>query len=109
MWKSHANGGFVSAAIAGNVIYAVSSSSELLALDASDGRKVWGYPASVNTAPAVSKGLVYAIGAGGGLVALHASTGKPAWHSSTYSSANPVVGSGAVYVADIAKIYAVRT
>jgi len=112
MWESNANGGFVYAAIAGNVIYAVSSSSELLALDASDGRKVWGYPASVNTAPAVSKGLVYAIGAGGGLVALHASTGKPAWRSSTYLMANPIVGSGAVYVAhvtDVAKIYAFRT
>jgi serine/threonine protein kinase/outer membrane protein assembly factor BamB len=109
LWKSDANGGFVSVAISGNVVYAVSGSSELIALDASDGTKIWGYPASVNTVPAISKGLVYVGSAGGGLVALRASNGKPVWQSSTYFTTGPVVEAEAVYVADVAKVYALRT
>jgi outer membrane protein assembly factor BamB len=94
--------------MAGNVIYAVSGSSELQALDARDGKKLWGYPVSIDTIPAISENLVYAIRAGGGLVALDASNGRPAWHSAAYFTTGPVVGAKAVYIADATKIYALQ-
>ena len=46
--------------MAEDLVFAVNSSSELVALDARSGKKAWGYPASLNTVPAISKGLVYA-------------------------------------------------
>ena len=108
LWKSDAQDGFVSVAMGGNVVYAVSEDSELLALDADDGSRIWGYPASVNGTPAISKGLVYAISAGGGLVALRTSNGSPVWHSSTYATAGPVVGADAIYTSTTSEVYALR-
>jgi outer membrane protein assembly factor BamB len=108
LWKSDANGGFVSVAISGTLSTPSVTAAKLIALDASDGTKIWGYPASVNTVPAISKGLVYVGSAGGGLVALRASNGKPVWQSSTYSTAGPVVGANAVYTSDTSTVYALR-
>lgn len=95
-------------AMAENVVYAVNASSELLALDASNGTKIWGYPANMNTTPAVSKSIVYAGSTGGGIVALRTSDGKPTWDVTTYFTAGPVVGVNAVYIADISKVYALQ-
>ena len=108
LWRSDTDGGFVSMAMAENVVYAVNASSELLALDASNGTKIWGYPANMNTTPAVSKSIVYAGSTGGGIVALRTSDGKPTWDVTTYFTAGPVVGVNAVYIADISKVYALQ-
>jgi outer membrane protein assembly factor BamB len=108
LWKSGAGGGYVSAAIAGNVVYAVNDSSELVALDASDGTKIWGFPVDGHIAPTVSGHLIYAGRAGGGLVALRTSNGKPVWQSPTYFTEGPVVGANAIYVSDGHKVYALR-
>src|SRR6266702_478986 len=64
---------------AGGVVYAVSVSGELLALRASDGVKLWDYPANPRTVPVVAGGLVYVGNSAGELVALRASDGKPIW------------------------------
>jgi outer membrane protein assembly factor BamB len=109
MWKSDANDGFASAVIAGGVIYAVSATSELLALRASDGAKIWGCPANVHTAPTINKGVIYVGASGGGLLALSASNGKQIWRSPVYFTAGPVVGADTVFISDGAKVYAFST
>jgi outer membrane protein assembly factor BamB/predicted Ser/Thr protein kinase len=108
LWKSDADGGYVYAAIAGNVIYAVNDTSELVALDASDGTKLWGFPVDDSISPTISGHLIYAGSAGGGLVALRTSNGKPVWQSPIYFTEGPVVGASALYVSDGHTVHALR-
>jgi outer membrane protein assembly factor BamB len=108
LWKSDADGGFTSVAITGRIICAISVNSELLALDARHGTKIWAVPANANTSLAISGNLVYAGTPGGGVIALSLSNGKPVWRSPTYFTAGPVVEGNAAYVSDTNKVYALR-
>jgi len=110
LWKSDLPGGFVWAVIARNAVYALTGSSELVALHAIDGRRIWGHPANEQVEPMVSGDLIYAGKTGGGLLALHASNGKLEWQSSINIPKfdQPVTGSTAIYLNDDKRIYALR-
>ena len=94
--------------MAGGVIYAVSANGMLQALRATDGKKLWDYPANVSVTPAVANGRVYAGSFDGGLVALRTSDGTPMWQLSAQVSIGPVATGNTVYVSNDTKVYAIK-
>jgi outer membrane protein assembly factor BamB len=68
-------------AVVNGTVYFGSGDSQLYAVSASTGRKVWSLPAGPATAaPTVGSGIVCVSATQGNFYAVHAASGKPAWH-----------------------------
>lgn len=107
-WKSEADYAYGPVALSGDVVAAVTNSSELVGLRGSNGKKIWGTPANSQVSPVADGHLIYAGKPGGGLLALNSADAKLEWHSPINFSEGPVVGQNAIYVSDGSKLYALR-
>jgi outer membrane protein assembly factor BamB len=111
------NGGLTSPVIADGIIYLGQSngtSSGVIALNAANGAKIWGFsvlyltnnfPSGVLFPPAVADGIVYF--SGDGVYALEALTGTLKWHFNEIGGAwgSIAAANGYVYVNDQGKLY----
>jgi outer membrane protein assembly factor BamB len=102
-----------SPAVANGVVYLGGPATDLYALIASTGEKMWSYTtgAGISSSPAVVNGLVYFGSNDGNLYALNAGTGAKQWSFATggnvYSS--PTVVNGVVYFgSDDGNVYALN-
>lgn len=96
-----------SPAVANGVVYVYSEDTNVYALNASTGDKLWSFAAGVadeTSSPAVANGVVYISAGGANVYALNASTGTQLW---SFTGGNflvpaPVVANGVVYVSPLA-------
>jgi len=100
------NSQFSSAAVVNGVLYIGSNDSNVYALNANTGAKLWSFAneGGVSSSPAVANGVVYIGGFAdpfGVIYAINAATGEELWsHKVGYSCyvATPAVANGVVYV-----------
>ncbi len=90
-----------SPAVANGVVYVGSGDSNVYALNASTGAKLWSFTTGggVDSSPAVANGVVY-VGSGFNVYALNASTGAKLWSFTTGGGveSSPAVVNGVVYI-----------
>ena len=102
LWFSIINSSFSSPAVANGVVYVGSDDSNLYALDAVTGVKLWNYTTGwvVRTSPVVANGVVYFGSYDKNVYALNASTGAKLWSYATgdWVWSSPAVANGVVYV-----------
>jgi outer membrane protein assembly factor BamB len=103
--KGHAAGGGIAAS--GNAIFAATGYGELVALDASNGGKIWSYTLSApaHSAPTAANGMVYVVTATNVLHAVNQADGSEAWeypgipeNAGVLSAASPAVSGNTVVV-----------
>jgi outer membrane protein assembly factor BamB len=113
LWFSPTNSSFSSPAVANGVVYVGSDDSNLYALDAFTGVKLWSYTSGwvVRTSPAVANGIVYFGSYDKNVYALNASTGAKLWSYATngYVEGSPAVANGVAYFgSDDGNLYALN-
>jgi outer membrane protein assembly factor BamB len=113
LWFSPTNSSFSSPAVANGVVYVGSDDSNLYALDAFTGVKLWSYATGwvVRTSPAVANGVVYFGSDDKNVYALNATTGAKLWSYATngYVEGSPAVANGVVYFgSDDGNLYALN-
>jgi outer membrane protein assembly factor BamB len=116
LWQSSPVGGYAAPAMTPGVIYAIQGSGQqdsdrqgtgqLVALRASDGKRLWSRPALAQIPPAAAGAVVYAASPGGALMALRASDGKLIWEFAQRYGAGPLVTDDAVYISDGSMVFA---
>ncbi len=89
--------------VANGLVYVCNDATNLFALNASTGAKLWNYTnggLGCYSSPAVASGVVYFLDFYGNVYALNASTGAKLWNSpgGEYQS-SPAVANGVVYIA----------
>ncbi len=107
---SFTTGGSVSSspAVVNGVVYVGSDDTNLYALSATGGSKLWSFATGGNVfSPAVANGVVYTVG-NGDVYALNAATGAQQWTQpiGADSESPPTVANGTVYVGLGAGVYA---
>jgi outer membrane protein assembly factor BamB len=113
LWFSPTNSSFSSPAVANGVVYVGSDDSNLYALDAVAGAKLWSYTTGwvVRSSPAVANGIVYFGSYDKNVYALNASTGAKLWSYATGGEveSSPAVTNGVVYIgSDDGNLYALN-
>jgi outer membrane protein assembly factor BamB len=113
LWFSPTYSSFSSPAVANGVVYVGTDDTNLYALDAATGVKLWTYTTGsvVRSSPAVANGAVYFGSDDNNVYALNASTGAKLWSYATagYVESSPAVANGVVYVSsDDGNLYALN-
>ena len=100
MWNYSIPVGGSSPAVASGVVYVGSFDGNVYAFNATNGVKLWSYPAGdlVSSSPAVADGIVYIGLSDGNLVALNGKTGEEVWkHHTMGGVGSPIVQEGVVF------------
>lgn len=116
-WKNDtALGGYTaSAAVVGNMVYAIPKDGTFYAFDTSNGEVVWSTLVGkiADSSPAIGEGIIAFGTDGGAIVALDAFTGKEKW--SYYAGvsdikSSPVIADGAIFIgSNDGAVYAITT